>query len=186
MEETLEFLEDCDSFWKWLDNPDVTLESLEKYAYTGVLPPQPVYKAPRVWSEPPKGDFKEGSAWFHPDTQQMYLWNKGEWHTANVPKSRNKIPDEPNAIIPAVKQAAKDNSIHCYYQGVTKQFVFSHDGNSWTETLEGMKDYATDKTLDSYFVQFTGASTGYKRDTPVLETEQCPSPCQLTLTLEKK
>lgn len=25
-----EVLEDCDSFWKWLANPDVTLESLEK------------------------------------------------------------------------------------------------------------------------------------------------------------
>jgi hypothetical protein len=186
MEETLKFLEDCDNFWSWLENPDITLESLEEYANTGILPPQPVYKTPRVWDKPPKGDFKEGSAWFHPDTQQMYLWNRGQWHAVHEVKSRNKTVKEPDTTIQDVKKAAKANSIHCYYQGITQQFVFSRNGDSWTETLEGMKDHITRGILESYFAQFTGASPSYKRDALVLETEQCPSPCQLTLTSERK
>jgi hypothetical protein len=146
-------LEECDSFWKWIENPDLTTESLESYANTGIFPKVKVNKPPRDFDSPPQGEFNDGSVWFH-SSGEMWVWNNGAWNSTSR-SSKKKKPEDLGISIQEVKDVAKLYRIHTYYQSLTHQFKFSSGDKCWTESVEDLKTFLVVFTLKDYFSQFT-------------------------------
>lgn len=149
MSTALLFLEECEKFRKWLDDPETSPDSLEIYAASGIIPEPPSEtKSPRMSTQrnpnlPPQGDFQEGSTWFHPRSQEMFLYRNKTW-----------VRSEENTKTTSqkVKYAASLYGVHCYYQSLTHQFKFSCGECSWTATVEELETYlANGKTLEDYF-----------------------------------
>jgi hypothetical protein len=160
MEDTLQFWADCDRFWEWVENPELTPESLEAYANTGILPKAKVARPPRDFNEPPPGDFKTGSVWFHPATGEMFVFNQGAWKSTCT----LKLP-KPGIDLQRVKDVAKLYGIHSYYQSLTHQFKFSTGDKCWVETVENIKKFTEVFTLENYFSQFTEEKRSYNTNT---------------------
>lgn len=165
MEETIEFWADCDRFWEWIENPELTPESLEFYAGTGILPKAKVVRPPRDFNEPPPGDFPEGSKWFHPATGEMFVFNQGAWAGTYTSRSPKSGPKGPGINLQEVKDVAKLYGIHSYYQSLTQQFKFSSGDKCWVETVENLKVFTKAFTLGDYFSQFTCQKRSYNKNT---------------------
>jgi len=155
MEDTLQFWADCDRFWEWIENPELTPESLEAYANTGILPKAKVVRPPRDFNEPPPGDFPVGSVWFHPTTGEMFVFNQGAWKSTCTLKPPKSEPKGPGINLQKVKDVAKLYGIHSYYQSLTHQFKFSMGDKCWVETVDNIKEFTEVFTLENYFSQFT-------------------------------
>ncbi len=165
MDETLQFLTDCDSFWNWIESPDLTPESLESYADTGILPKAKVVRPPRNFNEPPPGDFVDGSVWFHPTTGEMSLFSQGAWKGTYTSRPSKPEPKKPDINLQEVKDVAKLYGVHSYYQSLTHQFKFSTGSTCWVETVENLKTFTKAFTLGDYFSQFTAKKRSYNKNT---------------------
>lgn len=148
MGDTFEFVKDCENFREWLESPNLTVEELEHYAITGEILRKPTRKDRSNYNQPPKGHFMEGSTWFHPVTQEEYLYASGCWV-----KSETDIEK--------IRATAKRYGIRPYYQGLTKQFKFSVGYTEWVAPLSELSVRAESNTLDAYFEIFTTPQVPY-------------------------
>lgn len=156
MSTALLFLEECNKFWKWIDDPQTSVDSLETYAESGIIPEAVANQKPARMSPqrnpniPPQGDFTEGSMWFHPVTQEMHLYTAGAWVRSRNNTTKKKLSP------PEVKKVANSSGIHCYYQDLTKQYKFSLGEHSWTATVEVLDSYIdSGEHLEEYFRSIT-------------------------------
>lgn len=155
MNEALEFLSEGDRFLTWLESDKTTADDLEWYAKTGTIPEKTLQfdyfgprktvktestKQKRDFNQPPSGDFMEDSVWFHPSTQERYVYKSGVWVCNPDPLSTEHV-----------RNAAKRSGVRTYYNSLTRQFVFSYGEKSLAVDRDFFRQLRTTEDLNKYF-----------------------------------